>query len=143
MRFTLESNCLIDVEEDRPSGSHVKGLVALHGHSGISVSISAIGASERQRSGGYAKSFSEYKKKLKLVGLDKLRLLLPIAYADICYVDYCRLADEGDTLEQDLHKVLFPGIEFKWADYAAKNGLKLDALHKKWRNATSSPCGAM
>ena len=135
VRFTLDTNCLIDVEEGRPSAPLVRELVSLHGQDGINVAISAIGASERQRAGGYAQNFSEFQAKLKAIGFDFVELLPPLSYWDICFWDHCIMADETDTLEKDIHNVLFPNIEFMWVDYANAHGLSVDLLDKNWRNA--------
>lgn len=134
MRFTLDTNCIIDVEDGRPSATFVRELVGLHGKNGINVAVSAIGASERQRTGGYAQNFAEFQAKLKTAGFDALELLPPLAYMDICYWDHCVMADENDPLERQIHEVLFPNIEFMWADYAKARGLPADALDKTWRN---------
>ncbi|HEY6973682.1 MAG TPA: hypothetical protein VI359_05205 [Nitrospiraceae bacterium] len=45
------------------------------------------------------------------------------------------MADKNDTLEQDIHNVLFPNIEFMWVDYAKARDLAVDSLDKNWRNA--------
>lgn len=47
-RFTLDTNCIIDIEDARPNKPFVRDLVELHGKDGINVAVSAIGASERQ-----------------------------------------------------------------------------------------------
>ena len=135
MSFTLDTNCLIDVEEGRPSAPFVRDLASLHGQNGIKVAISAIGASERQRAGGYTQNFSEFQAKLKALGFEALELLLPLAYWDVCFWDHCVGADENDTLEWEIHNVLFPNIEFMWVDYAKVRGLAVDSLDKNWRNA--------
>jgi hypothetical protein len=135
VRFTLDTNCIIDVEEGRPSAPFVRELVGLHGKNGINVAVSAIGASERQRTGGYAQSFSEFQAKLKAVGFDSVELLPPLAYMGICYLDHCVMADENDLLERQIHDPLFSNIEFLWVNYAKARGLPADALDKTWRNA--------
>ena len=135
MSFTLDTNCLIDVEEGRPSAPFVRDLASLHGQNGIKVAISAIGASERQRAGGYTQNFSEFQAKLKALGFEALELLLPRAYWNVCFLDHCVFADENDTLEPEIHKVLFPTIEFMWVNYAKGRGLAVDSPDKNWRNA--------
>src|SRR4051812_9761303 len=139
-RFTLDTNCLIDVEEGRPDPPFVRQLIERHGR-GINVAVSAIGASERQRNKAYAQNFSEFQEKLKAIGFDRLELLLPLAYMDICFWDHCVMADEADTLESDVHSVLFPSIEFRWVDYAKARGLPVDAIDKNWRNAKCDVLG--
>lgn len=135
MRFTLDTNCLIDIEEERLNAPIIKDLVSLHGKNGINVAVSAIRASERLRVAGYAQSFTEFQAKLKAIGCDGLELLLPLAYCDVCFWDHCVLADEGDVLEKEIHNVLFPNIEFLWVDYAKNRGIAVESGDKKWRNA--------
>lgn len=140
VRFTLDTNCLIDVEEGRADGPYIRELVSRNGN-GITVAVSAIGASERQRNGGYAQSFSEFQHKLNAIGFGGLELLLPLAYMDVCFWDHCVMADEADSLERNIHNVLFPKIEFLWINYANARGLPVDAIDKKWRNAKCDVLG--
>jgi hypothetical protein len=139
-RFTLDTNCLIDVEEERSDAPFIREIVARHGN-GVNVTVSAIGASERQSNKAYALNFSEFQAKLKAIGFDGLQLLPPLAYMDICFFDQCVMADETDTLESDIHAVLFPSIEFMWVDYAKARGLPVDALDKTWRNVKCDVLG--
>ena len=85
--------------------------------------------------GGYAQNFSEFQAKLKALGFEGLEHLPPLAYWNICFFDHCVMADNSNTLEQDIHNVLFPNIEFMWVDYAKARGLAVDSLDKNWRNA--------
>lgn len=142
MLFTLDTNCLIDVEENRPNAPFIREIVSRHGK-GINVAISAIGASERQRSGRYAQNFSEFKDKRTAIGLQYLELLPPVLYFDVCFFDHWVLANENDTLESQIHAILFPSIEFLWVDFAKAHGLPVDnsALDKTWRNAKCDVLG--
>ncbi len=133
-RFTLDMNCIIDVEDDRENSPFVRELVALHGKNGINVAISAIGASERQKVGGYAKSFTKFQEKLSAIGFESLELLRPPGYWDITFWDHYVRADRNDTLEARIHDVLFPEIPFLWLDYAKAHGLSIDLPNKNWRN---------
>jgi hypothetical protein len=45
------------------------------------------------------------------------------------------MSDKNNTLERDIHNVLFPNIEFMWVDYAKARGIVVDSLDKNWRNA--------
>jgi|SRR6185295_10140099 len=135
MRFTLDTNCLIDVEDGRPNASFIRDLVSRSGKNGITVAISSIAASERLRVGGYAQNFSEFQAKLRAIGFESLERLPPLLYWNICFFDHCVMSDGKDTLEQGIHNVLFPNIEFMWVDYAKARDLSVDFLDKNWRNA--------
>jgi hypothetical protein len=135
MRFTLDTNCIIDIEEDRPNAKFVLDLVNLHGQNGITVAVPAIGASERQRIGGYSQNFSDFQTKLNAVGLGKLKLLPPLGYYDITFYGYCVYGGGSETLEKDIHDVLFPTIEYNVSEYAINRGLPANTSDHKWRNA--------
>jgi hypothetical protein len=141
-RFTLDTNCLIDVEENRPDAPCIRAIVSRHGN-GINVAVSAIGASERQRNNRYAQNFLEFKDKLKAIGFENLELLPPLAYWDVCFWDHCVMADGADPLESQIHAVLFPNMAFLWPEYAKARGLPIDApqLDKTWRNAKCDVLG--
>ena len=140
MRFTLDTNGLIDVEEARADAPYIRELVSRQGN-GLTVAVSAIGASERQRNGGYAQSFSDFQQKLNAFGFGGLEILPQLAYMDICFWDHCVIADEADTLERDIHDVLFPSNEFLWIEYASARGLPVDAIDKNRRNAKCDALG--
>ena len=137
----MDTNCVIDVEDDRPNAVFVRELVALHGKDSINIAVSAIGASERQRSGKQAKSFTQFQEKLAAAGFGAVELLPPLLYWDFGYWDYCVWADENETLEREIHEILFPAIEFLWADYAGVRGLAPEVPDKVWRNAKCDVLG--
>jgi hypothetical protein len=139
-RFTLDTNCAIDVEEGRPDAPFIRELVDRHGRN-INVAISAIGASERLRDKSYAKNFSQFQRKMEAIGFEALELLPPLAYIDIFFWDCCVMADETESLERDIHSVLFPNIEFMWVEYAKVRGLPVDAMDRNWRNAKCDVLG--
>lgn len=141
MRFTLDTNCIIDMEDARPNAPFIRELVALQGVSGINVAVSSIGTSERQRTGGYAKNFSEFRAKLVASGFDTLELLSPPGYWGLCFWDNFVWADENDALERQIHDILFPRIEFLWSDYAKVHGMPIDSQDKNWRNAKCDVLG--
>jgi hypothetical protein len=59
-----------------------------------------------------------------------------MAYLDVCYWDHMMLpSDEDLKLEAAIHAVLFPAIEFEWAEYADKRDLQINSIDPKWRNA--------
>src|ERR1044072_9239262 len=103
-RFTLDTNGVIDVEEDRPNASHIRALVELSRRNAIELAIPAIGASEKQRGGSYAANFTEFQDKLSSAGLGGVCLLLPMAYLDVCYFDHAIFPSEEDIqLESAIH----------------------------------------
>jgi len=136
--FTLDTNCLLAVDELRPEAEDVRGLVTAHAEGMASVGLVAISASERQKSGQGLESFDEFKSRVANLGFGHLELLKPMMYWDVTFWDYCLWVDEAmQDVEQKIHQILFPNIEFLWSDYCAARGLDRNnmAFDKKWRNA--------
>lgn len=138
LTFTLDTNCIIAVEEERAEAPAVRKLSAAHATGTARVAVVAISASERQREGGRLHSFFTFEERLARLDLAHLELLFPMAYLDVAYLDRCVLADDAMLdLERRIHEVLFPTIEFAWTDYCHARGLKPDELpaDHKWINA--------
>jgi hypothetical protein len=70
LRVTLDTNCLIDLEETRPATPHVAGLVQGHHHGQIALMVPAIAASERPKEGQSTGNFSYFTSRLASIGLD-------------------------------------------------------------------------
>lgn len=108
MKLTLDTNCIIDLEENRPAASSLQTLISLHDNRQIDLRVVAISASERKPDGTYATNFTEFRQKIGLVGLGHVEILAPICYLGMAFVDWCLLADEQMVeLERNIHEVLF------------------------------------
>lgn len=136
--FTLDTNCVIAVDERRPEAPHILRLVQAHKDGRADVGVVAISASERQKDGKLLENFGEFKSRLAALGLSQLRMLHPMMYWDVTFWDASVYADdESEALEQRIHGILFPNMPFKWVDFCKANGLDPDhaPLSAKWRNA--------
>jgi hypothetical protein len=78
--------------------------------------------------------FQTFLESLGLTGFEELH---PMAYLDICYLDHCLLTDpEMERLERQVHDILFPTVEFRYEDHAARAALSTDPpFDKRWLNA--------
>ncbi len=136
MKFTIDTSCIIELEENRPHAVALRELIALSRSGAISLAIPGISASERQHNQSYSNSFNMFLAKLSGVGLSDVEILKPLAYMDICFFDQCILAGEETlALEREIHQVLFPRIEFRWKDYEAHSRIDHDTAYRRWRNA--------
>jgi len=139
MRFvTLDTNCLIDLSENRPDAAAIRVLIDRHTRKQIELRLPAISASEKQLEGTYLDNFHRFKQRVEVLGLGQARLLKPIGYYDVTYWDYCLSPDDRMTeLERRIHDILHPRIEYKYRDYCVARSLNPDAepIEHKWRNA--------
>jgi hypothetical protein len=136
--FSLDTNCLIDLEEGRPNAAAVRALAEAHRNGRADVAVVAISASERQKSGSRLANFDEFKDRLAALDLTHLRILKPMLYWDVGFWDWAYWAEpDMVTLEQKIHAVLFPGVEFEWKDFCSARSRSPDAefTDSKWRNA--------
>jgi hypothetical protein len=121
---TLDMNCVIDLEEERPAAEHVRMLLSLHDSGRVQICVSAIAASERKPGGTYAENFREFQSKLARLGLGTIRLLKPPMMVGVTYLDWSVVASDSMlALEKDISAVLFPGVESNYADYSKQRGL--------------------
>jgi len=108
LRYTLDTNCIIDLEERRPSASSLKMMLGDHTAGKIHLAIVAISASENQPCGTSSNNYSVFEGKLKAIGLGHLDQLFPMFYWDVGFWD--RFIWDGDPkLERKIHEILFPG----------------------------------
>lgn len=124
LTFTLDTNCLIAVSERRDDAVYVRALADAHSRGEADVAVIGISASEKQRDGCRMEDFGEFRKRLKSMGLEHLPVVFPLAYFDITFWDVSLLADdEMEQLERKIHQIMFPSVEFLWADFSKTNRL--------------------
>jgi hypothetical protein len=132
--FTLDTNCIIDIDENRPAARHVRALADAHAAGRASVAVGAIAASERQRGGRLITNFQEFQQRLAGLQLGHLEILAPMLYFDVSFWDRALWATtEMEAFERRIHDTLFPNVEFLWRDYALAHGLDVNATPAAWR----------
>src|SRR5688500_17987462 len=116
--FTLDTNCLIAVDEGRPEAVAVRALADAHRNGHARVALAAISASERQRDGAMLENFTLFQERVAALELSHLELLLPMCYFDVMFWDACLMADaDMAELEAKIQAILFPTIPVSWPDY--------------------------
>jgi len=58
-KFTLDTNCLIAIDEGRPAATAVRALADAHLAGTAHVAVVAMSASEKQQHGSYLRNFDE------------------------------------------------------------------------------------
>lgn len=135
--FTLDTNCIIALENNEPAARAIRALVDAHERGDANVAVVAISASERQMDRQHLENFAGFQQRLANLGLGTLEILRPILYWDITFWDWSLGAGDKElALERQIHDVLFPAAPFLWPDFCTANGLDAAAspLNSKWRN---------
>lgn len=136
--ITIDTNCIIDLEEERQSVKYIRSLIKMHKEDRIKLMVVAISASERKQDRTYASSFGEFTKKLEKIGLGDVEILKPMCYLGICFFGKSLFScEEMEQSEEKIHSVLFPKIEFKYEDFCLARGLEINRKfpNPKWLNA--------
>jgi hypothetical protein len=137
LKFTIDTNCIIDLEQESSFAHDIRRLVKAHEQGLIHLAVPAIVASENQKGGKPLENFEQFRDRLASLGLSGVELLRPIFYFDLTYWDWCLWSSEEMVdLEKRIHQVIFPEREFLYSDYCAANGIDSSSpMDAKWRNA--------
>jgi len=126
-RFVLDTNCIIDLEENRPNAVWLCKLVDAWRSGRIDLAVVAVSASENQTDGSGGRDYSAFEAKLDLAGLAGIHVLLPLLRWDVSLWDHALWpSDEMNELATRVHQTLFP---------ASSEASPADAASiPKWRN---------
>jgi len=139
LKFTLDTNCIIDVEESRPSAAAIFRLLSAHTDKSVNLALVASSASERQLSGDFLQSFVVFDERRNNLGFADIEVLLSIGRFGVGFWGKGLWAsEEGNRLERQIFEQLFPTAHYEWADFASAKNIDRDDLttqsFRKWRN---------
>jgi len=141
LSFTLDSNCIIALENEEPNAPAIRLLAAAHMRGVADVAIAAIMASEKQRDVPLLEDFEVFQERLRNVGLGHLSLCHPMFLLDMGFWDHGLWAGPDETkIELAIHHILFPNIQHDYRDFCAarfipETPLIWDDERDLWRNA--------
>ena len=142
LKFTLDTNCIIDVDENRSNACAIRALAEAHKNGIANVAVVAIMASEKQRPGDMVSNFGQFQKRLLDLSLNHLGLCLPLGRFDITFFDHCIFAGPNEVeLERKIHLILFPNLELNFQHYCNVKKISSDLSagwqksHEPWRKA--------
>lgn len=129
--LTLDTNCLIDLEEEREGYEFIIGLKNLSQQKIVNLGIPAIIASEKIIKYKRITSFNEFKEFLNNIDFGGFQLLLPPLYYGLTFWDYSMWSSqEIEELVSKIERILFNSTSD--VDGSHDNGKK----YEKWRNTT-------
>lgn len=110
-KLALDTNCLIDLEENRPDAHQVNNLIGAWKKEQVELAVVAVSASENQFGGIASRDFGVFEAKLDNLGLGGVHHLLPLAIWDVFYWDHALYPSANmEALESKIRGILFPGI---------------------------------
>lgn len=140
--FTLDTNCLIDIEDERPSAAHIRRLLIAHSKTIAHVAMVVSSASENrpgENGPRLPRHFAEFEERRHAAGLAHLDILPTITRLDISFIDFGLITDEGAILrENQIFKVLASGSDPSWASTARQKSVDPRDVSSRdflrWRN---------
>ncbi len=136
MRFTLDHNCLIDLEEERPQAPFIRYVVGTARTGKHTICIPASAGAERLPDGSTAESFSIYHARLERLGLAGAEILFPQMRLGMGFVGYGVVSGrELEALEKRIRQILFPTISDSFRDHVDQAAGGRTAAGR-WHNAT-------
>lgn len=143
LKFTLDSNCIIDLEKNNTHALYLRKLVKMHNNQIINLRVPAIVASEKKPDDTYISHFNEFKQRLATIGLGNVEILPTILYFGLSFFDYCLFGGgKLDELERKIQKIMFPAIELNYSDFCKKHRRKPDD-EKAWHKWVNAKCDVL
>jgi hypothetical protein len=110
-KLVLDTNCIIDLEENRPNADSLSSLITAWKTNRLDLAVVAVSASENQPSGIASCRFDVFEAKLENAGPAGVHELIPPAKWDVFYWDHALWSSpDMEALESKIREVLFPGI---------------------------------
>jgi hypothetical protein len=128
-KITLDTNCLIDVEEKRKGYKDILKIYDLHRGNKIKLGVVAVMSADKKIDGRPINNFSQFKKWVKKIGLKNIEIISTLAYNNnkmsFYNSGFLYSGPELKKLERRIHKILFPELPFE----RPQSNLEI----KKWR----------
>ena len=142
MRLTLDWNCVIEVEENRPQATFVHDLIHRHRKGQFEVALLAASASENSKSKRFPGNAILFVERVSALGWRDLPVVLMPAVFGLSYFDFCYYVGDAEKFQRDmdaLWQAIAPNVPRHPADHLP-TGVTLtdDAIQSehlwKWRN---------
>lgn len=126
-KFTLDTNCIIDLEEGRGNSRYLQKLIQAWNDGQIELAVVAVSASENLKDCSLDRTYSVFEQKLERAGLAGISQLQPLMKWDVFFWDHALWSDDAmEKLESEIRRILFPNI-------VSIPPLEI-ASNSKWRN---------
>ena len=142
MKLTLDWNCIIEVEENRPQADCVNALIDGHRQGHFEVALLAASASENSKSKLFPGNASLFKDRVAALGWQDLHLVPMPGIMGLSYWGFSYYVGDGEKFEQDVNalwQVIAPKVARSPSAHLPEGAdlndgaIQSEAL-SKWRN---------
>ena len=142
MKLTLDWNCVIEVEEDRPQAAYVTDLINSHRNGQFEVALLAASASENTKSKRFPGNAGIFLERVSALGWEDLPLVRMPCVWGLSYWNFCYYVGDGEKFERSMNAlwyVIAPNIPRKPSEHLPPGmGMLDDTIQseqlRKWRN---------
>lgn len=142
MKLTLDWNCVIEVEEDRPQAPCVRELIHSHRNGELEVALLAASASKNTRSKRFPGNAAFFCERISAIGWQDLPLVPMPGVIGLSYLDFCFIVGDDKQFKLDmdaLWQAIAPKIPKDPSDHLPPGENLSDDLIQsehlsKWRN---------
>lgn len=139
IKITLDTNCLIDLDEERENAQHVRCITSAAAHGVVDIAVTVSSASERQKDGQFLENIEHFRARMARLGLGGVPLLPSILRYNIGFWENGLWCDNAMAQrEAEIYTKLFPSSPVEWKDYAAARGVSPEEqtgnAYLRWRN---------
>lgn len=143
MKLTLDWNCIIEVEENRPQATAVRDLISRHRNGQLEVALLAASASENSKSKRFPGNATLFVERASALGWSDLPIVPMPGVFGLSYFDFCFYVGDAEKFQKDmdaLWKVIAPNVPRRPVDHLPEGILLTDEAIQsehlwKWRNA--------
>jgi hypothetical protein len=102
MKLTLDWNCVIEVEENRPQAADVADLISSHRKGQFEVALLAASASENSKSRRFPGNAGIFVERVSALGWQDLPLVRMPGIYGLSYWDFCYYVSDGEKFKRDM-----------------------------------------
>jgi hypothetical protein len=115
LKLTLDTNCLIDLEEQRDGSDVLRDAIDSAVARGLSIGILGISASEKRLKSSAPLGPAELKERLVRHGLDSAEILKPLGFCGLTFWDFCVFgSEEAKNLHERIADILFGNSPYRY-----------------------------
>ncbi len=114
LRITLDTNCLIDLEERRTGYDIIANAIAGAVDRGLSIGVLGISASEKRQKNTAPLGPDELQERLDRHGLGSAEILKPLGFWDVTFWNFCvHGSNETINLHEKIADILFGNSPYR------------------------------
>ena len=135
MKITFDFNCVIALENGAPSAKYLSKLLSLHDQNKLDICVPAISGVEKLPDGKYSTTLTDLINRLEKLSKKPIKILDTLAYFDMWFLGHGIFGNaELQKLDEEIHSILFPDVEYKLEDFAKTSNIYPDKTLSKWMN---------